>query len=191
MSNFGNSGNVQEHPKIILRTPGFSGPPGPAGPPGPPGPAPSRDIGVIYLKNNTTPTTIAEINARAVVQGTMQTGTLVNFIKDPSSNSLKYTGDGGIFHIVATFSFTSGSQDICGFYIGRNQNPSSALDPNADRISESEIYANAGSSSNQPKPAAIQTVCQLNTNDRIFFIVQNQSSTSSITVGFLKFVGIE
>jgi hypothetical protein len=146
---------------------------------------------VIYLKENTTPTTIAAINARAVVQGTMQTGTLVNFIKDPSSNSLKYTGDGGIFHIVATFSFTSGSQNICGFYIGRNQNPSSALDPNADRISESEIYANAGPNSNQPKPVAIQTVCQLNTNDRIFFIVQNQSSTSSITVGFLKLVGIE
>ena len=150
----------------------------------------TKEVGVLYLKNNTTPTVISAINARAIVDGTMQTGLLDAFAKDVGTNSLKYIGAGGRFHVVATFSFISGSQDICGFYIGVNRNQSSSLDPNADRISESEIYANAGSTSNQPKTGTIQTVLDLNANDRLFFIVQNQSSTNSIVVGFLKFVVI-
>lgn len=168
-------------PKIILRVPGIAGPPGPA---------PTKEVGVMYLKNNTTPTGIPSVNARAVVNGTMQTGTLLNFAKDTGTNSLRYLGAGGLFHVIATFSFSDGSQNVCGFYIGRNQNISSSLDPNADRISESEIYSNSGSSSNQPKTGAIQTVCQLNTDDRLFFIVQNQTAAAPITVEFLKFVAI-
>jgi hypothetical protein len=65
----------------------------------------------------------------AVVAGTMQTGTLFNFEKDATTNSLKYTGDGGRFHVVATFNFYSGSNNTCGFYIGKNTNPASALGP--------------------------------------------------------------
>lgn len=168
-------------PKIILRVPGVAGPQGPA---------PTKEIGVMYLKNNATPTQISPANARAVVEGTMQTGTLLNFAKDTNTNSLRYLGSGELFHVVATFSFIDGSQNVCGFYIGRNQDISSALDPDADRISESEIYCNSGSSSNQPKSATIQTVCQLNTDDRLFFIVQNQTAAAPITVEFLKFVVI-
>ena len=153
------------------------------------GVAGNHDLGVIYLKNNTTETTIPSLNARAVVAGTMQTGTLFNFEKDATTNSLKYTGDGGRFHVVATFNFYSGSNNTCGFYIGKNTNPASALDPNADRISESEIYANAVSQT-KPSATAIQTVLDLNPGDRIFFIVQNKDSTSSITVEFLKFVAV-
>jgi hypothetical protein len=153
------------------------------------GVAGNHDLGVIYLKNNTTATTIPSLNARAVVAGTMQTGTLFNFEKDATTNSLKYTGDGGRFHVVATFNFYSGSNNTCGFYIGKNTNPASALDPNADRISESEIYANAVNQ-NKPSATAIQTVLDLNPGDRIFFIVQNKDSTASITVEFLKFVAV-
>ncbi len=168
-------------PKIILRVPGVAGPPGPV---------PTKEVGVMYLKNNATPTEIPSINARAVVEGAMQAGTLVNFAKDAGTNSLRYLGSGGLFHVIATFSFRDGSQNVCGFYIGRNQDISSPLDPNADRISESEIYCNSGSSSNQPRTAAIQTICQLNTDDRLFFIVQNQTAAVPITVEFLKFVAI-
>jgi hypothetical protein len=89
---------------------------------------------MMYLKNNTTPIPIASPNARSVVSGVVQTGELVNFVKDSGSNSLIYKG----------------------------------LDANADRVSESEIYVNAGTPSNQPQSAAVQTVTTLNYNDRVF-----------------------
>lgn len=146
------------------------------------------EVGVIYLKNNTVPTPIGSINSRAVVVGPMLTGELFNFTKDIDTNSLKYNGPGGVFHIIASFNFFAGSQHVCGFYIGRSTNAAVALDPNADRISESEIYINSAASSAQPVGGMVQTVLSLNTNDRIFFIVQNKDSTNSITVQFLKFI---
>jgi hypothetical protein len=142
----------------------------------------------MYLKNNTIATDITAINQRKVVGGTMSVGTLYNFIKDPSTNSLKYTGPGGRFHIVTTFNFNGGARDIYGFYIGKNTNDVTPLDPNADRISESEVYINSNQFNDQPAAGAIQTVLDLNTNDRVFFIVQNRETTSDITVEFMKFV---
>lgn len=156
--------------------------------PGSQGPPRSEDSGAIYLKANAVPTPIPITNGRAVVSGVMQTNMLVNFEKDATSNSLKYLGTNGKFHAIATFSFYSGSQDTCGFYIGVNRDPSSPLDPNADRISESEIYTNAGSSSNQPQSGCIQTLVQLATGDRIFFIVQNKTKSDDILVEFMKLV---
>ena len=147
----------------------------------------NNDVGVMYLKNNTTPTIISVQNDRYVVSGTMSTGILYNFIKDPSTNSLKYTGVGGRFHIIATFNFLEGSQNTCGFYIGHNTDDTTPLNPDADRISESEIYINSSTPSNQPVGGAIQTVLDLQTNDRVFFIVQNRDAATNITVQFLKF----
>lgn len=156
--------------------------------PGSQGPPRSEDSGTIYLKANTIPTPIATINGRAVVSGVMETSMLINFEKDATTNSLKYLGTNGRFHAIATFSFYAGSQDTCGFYIGINRDPSSPLDPDADRISESEIYTNAGSASNQPQSGAIQTLVQLTTDDRIFFIVQNKSKAGPIEVEFMKLI---
>jgi hypothetical protein len=169
---------------------GFQGPQGPVGATGQDGSGSpgNNDVGVMYLKNNTIPTIITTINERKVVSGTMSTGILFNFIKDPSTNSLKYTGPGARFHIIANFSFSGGSRDIYGFYIGKNTNPSSSLDPNADRISESEVYVNSNQANDQPAAGSIQTVLDLNTDDRVFFIVQNRETTADITVEFMKFV---
>ena len=161
---------------VLLTAPGTQGPPR------------SEDSGVIYLKNNDIATPISIANGRAVASGTMLTSWLVNFEKDASTNSLKYKGTNGRFHAIATFSFYSGSQDTCGFYIGVNRDPSSPLDPDADRISESEIYTNAGSASNQPQSGAIQALVQLASDDRIFFIVQNKSKAGPIEVEFMKLV---
>jgi hypothetical protein len=63
------------------------------------------------------------------------------------------------------------------------------LSADADRISESEVYIE---SRNQHKPVAgtIQTVLDLNTDDRLFFIVQNRDDSHDITVQFLKFVAV-
>lgn len=148
----------------------------------------SNNIGVMYLKANTVPTPIASVNARAVASGTVQTGELVNFQKDGSTNSLVYKGETGRFLVIASFNFYEGSQNTCGFYIGINRNIASDLNANADRVSESEIYVNAGTPSNQPQSATVQTVATLNYNDRVFFIVQNKDSSGSITVEFLKLI---
>jgi hypothetical protein len=167
-------------PSIVFSA---EGPQGAIGP-GVPG---NNDVGVIYLKNNATPTPISEINARVVVAGSMQTGELLNFVKDATTNSLKYNGPGGKFHVLATFNFTTNSQNVCGFYIGRSTNSAVPLDANADRISESEIYINATTAANQPVGGAIQAVLGLQSGDRIFFIVQNKTAANAITVEFLKF----
>lgn len=148
----------------------------------------SNNVGVMYLKANTIPTPIASINGRAVVSGVVQTGELVNFEKHSTTNSLRYLGASGKFLIIATFNFYEGSQKICGFYIGINRNIASALSADADRISESEVYVNAGTPSNQPQSATVQTVATLNYNDRVFFIVQNKDAASEITVEFLKLI---
>jgi hypothetical protein len=162
--------------QVLLTAPGSQGPPR------------SEDSGAIYLKANTIATPIGTINGRAVASGTMLTNSLVNFEKDASTNSLKYKGTSGKFHAIATFSFFAGSQNTCGFYIGVNRDASSSLDADADRISESEIYTNAGSASNQPQSGVIQSLVQLNTDDRIFFIVQNKTAASEILVEFMKLV---
>jgi hypothetical protein len=162
--------------QVLLTAPGSQGPPR------------SEDSGAIYLKANTISTPIATINGRAVVSGNMLTSSLINFEKDASTNSLKYKGTSGRFHSIATFSFFAGSQNTCGFYFGINRDPSSPLDADADRISESEIYTNAGSASNQPQSGTIQSLVQLNTDDRIFFIVQNQSAATAILVEFMKLI---
>jgi hypothetical protein len=47
---------------------------------------------------------------------------------------------------------------------------------------------NAGTVSNQPKAATVQTVATLHYNDRVFFIVQNKDAASKITVEFLKLI---
>jgi hypothetical protein len=159
---------------------------GPQGPPGD-GVAGNNDVGVIYLKNNSVATTISGANARAVVAGSMQTGALLNFAKDASTNSLKYSGPGGRFHIVVTFNFTTNSQNVCGFYVGHNTDDTTPLDADADRISESEIYVNSSTTANQPVAGAIQTVLNIQPSDRVFFIVQNRTAANAITVKFLKF----
>ena len=155
---------------------------------GPQGPAATKDYGVLFLKNNAVPTPISAPNARAVVSGSTQVGELFNFAKDATTNSLKYLGNGGMFHLTATFNLTAGNQKTCGFYLGISRDQNAALDPNGDRISESEIYVNSSTPSNQPVAGAVQTVQQLNTNDRVFFIVQNQTSDTSIVVQFLKLI---
>ena len=168
---------------------GVTGPTGPTGPAGA-GVAGNNDVGVMYLKNNSTATTIGAINQRAIVAGGVTTGTLFNFQKHASTNSLQYLGTGGKFHIVATFNFTvAASQNTCGFYVGKNTNISSGLSADADRISESEVYITCPNQSDAIA-GAIQTIVDLNTNDRIFFIVQNRSAAKDITVEFLKFVAV-
>jgi hypothetical protein len=117
----------------------------------------------------------------------MLTGELYNFAKDSTTNSLKYSGPGGLFHIGATFNFETTSQNICGFYVGHSTDDSVALDPDGDRISESEVYVNGSTTANQPVGGAIQSVLDLATDDRVFFIVQNKTAANNITVEFLKF----
>jgi hypothetical protein len=145
-------------------------------------------VGVMYLKDNSTPTPITQINQRKVVVGDIQTGILNNFIKDTTTNSLKYVGPPARFQVITTFNFYEGNQRTCGFYIGHNTDDTTPLDPNGDRISESEIYINSSNPSTQPIGGSIQTVLDLNTNDRVFFIVQNKDAATNITVEFMKFV---
>jgi hypothetical protein len=51
------------------------------------------------------------------------------------------------------------------------------------------VYIDCPSSS-KPVAGTIQTVLDLNTDDRLFFIVQNKEAAKDITVEFLKFVAV-
>lgn len=178
--------------KLDVGGSGSAGPPGPTGATGAPGAgvAGNNDVGVMYLKGNTFATTIPFINAREVVVGGITTGTLYNFQKHATTNSLQYLGAGGRFHVIATFNFeTEVSNNTCGFYVGLNRNIASGLSADADRISESEVYIHSSSSS-KPVGGALQAIVDLNTNDRLFFIVQNKDAAKYILVEFLKFIAV-
>lgn len=174
---------------------GIQGPTGATGPQGPigisgSGVAGNNDIGVMYLKGNTFATTIPFINAREIVAGGITTGVLYNFQKHATTNSLQYIGTGGRFHVIATFDFeTEVSNNTCGFYVGVNRDIASGLSANGDRISESEVYIHSSNSS-KPVAGALQTIVDLNTNDRLFFIVQNKDAAKYILVEFLKFIAV-
>jgi hypothetical protein len=66
-------------------------------------------------------------------------------------------------------------------------NKGGAINPSADRISESEAYINTPQSG-RADAAAIQALVQLDPNDRVYMIVQNTTSTANVTVEFMNLV---
>ena len=148
----------------------------------------SVSIGNMYMKLNTTPTAIDTQGDRYNISGTTQVnGINRRFNHDAANNALQYVGaQSKLFHVNLTFTIAPESNNQkYGIYVGVNRGGS--IDPTADRITESEAYINT-SQAGRADAASIQALVKLNTNDKVYMIVQNTTSAADVTVEFLNMV---
>jgi hypothetical protein len=147
-----------------------------------------RSIGAMYMKNNAIETVIPNVNDRVPMAGVTQVnGINQRFSHDLANNALEYTGIlSQTFHITATFTIAPASNNQkYGIYLGVNRG--GAIDPNADRISESEVYINTPQSG-RADAAAVQALVTLNEGDKVYMILQNVTSSANVTVEFLNMI---
>jgi hypothetical protein len=140
------------------------------------------------MKNNAVATTITTQGDRYNIAGTTQVnGINRRFNHDASNNALQYVGAlTRQFHVISTFTIAPASNNQkYGIYIGVNKG--GAIDPTADRISESEAYINTAQAG-RADAASIQAILTLEPNDRVYMIVQNVTGTADVTVEFLNMV---
>lgn len=144
-------------------------------------------IANMYMKNNAVETVVTVVSDRYAVLGTTELGTLTQrFTLNQSENSLTYTSSvTRTFRVQATFTLTSGNNNIIGNYLAVNKN-GNPIDPNADRISESEVYITT--SGTRPDSGAIQAFVELSEGDKLYIITQNTSNTQNITFVFLQVI---
>lgn len=143
-------------------------------------------IAQLYMKLNATATDVLVIEGRYPAAGTTETTTGLNqkFTHIQERNSLRYDSTiPRVFRVVATFTALSGQNNVLGFYLGKIS-AGNTQNADADRLTESEIYITA--SGTRPDAGAIQTFVEMEQNDELYFIVQNRSATTDITVEFLN-----
>jgi hypothetical protein len=142
----------------------------------------SVTLGNMYMKNNEVATDIIVQNNRYKMAGVTQVNSLnQRFNHDLDNNSLQYISTNSrVCSITVGLTFLAPTNNVIGFYIGINRG--GAIDPDADRISESEVYVTANGS--RPDNAFFQTLTTINLNDKVYIIVQNKSGTGDVTVEF-------
>ena len=143
-------------------------------------------IGNMYMKLNTTATDVLISGDRYAMAGTTQSnGVNQKFTHVPANNSMRYDSTiPRLFRVLATFTCLSGNNNIIGIYIGVKRGVS--IDPDADRILESEVYLTTSGA--RPDVGAVQALVELNQNDEVYMIVKNTSATNDITIEFLNMV---
>lgn len=143
-------------------------------------------IANLYMKNNAVATDVVTQGARYAMAGVTEvSSTNQKFAHVLARNSVQYTSSvPRIFRIVCSFSLIAANNNIVGVYIGVKRGAS--VDPDADRISESEIYITT--TSTRPDAGVVQCITTLNEDDEVYLIVQNTSSSNDITVGFMNLI---
>jgi hypothetical protein len=148
----------------------------------------SSAIGNMYIVNNPTSTSIAVQGNRYPLKGAANPSVYnqrfsLSLIDGVSI--LTYTNNiKRLFLITFGFTVLSGNNNVIGIYIGVNRTIGSSLDANNDRITESELYLTTNGT--RPDSGFSQCITELNYGDRVYMIVQNTSSTNSITINFLN-----
>jgi hypothetical protein len=147
----------------------------------------STAIANMYMKNNATATPISVIGDRYAMAGVTEFGpTRQRFSHDVATNTLEYTSSvPRIFRIQCSYTVLSGSNNIIGVYVGINRT-GAALDPDADRVTESEMYTTTSGS--RPDSGVAQCIATLNEGDRVYVIVQNNTSTNDVTIEFMNMI---
>lgn len=137
----------------------------------------TSEIGNMYMLNNTTATVISSSGTAVKVLGTTTENT-INQKFSHSDNRLTYTG--GLirdFQVSATATLTSGNNNVIGLYVAKN----------GVVITSSEMYATT-SSGGRAESIACQTILEMQENDYIEIWVENDSSTTNITVEYLNVI---
>ena len=135
----------------------------------------SAYVGSMYMQDNLVATVIAETNTAVKVAGTTTEG-IFNRSFVHASNRLTYQGDPTLFfNVTAVLSLTSGNNNKIGIYVGKNDTA----------ITSSELYINTDAGG-RFENVTVTTPVQLATNDYIEVFVENDTSTSNITVDGLQ-----
>jgi hypothetical protein len=148
----------------------------------------TRSIGAMYMKNNAVETVIPNVNDRVKMAGVTEVnGINQRFAHDLANNALEYTGViSRSFHITTTFTIEPASNNQrYGIYMGVNRGGS--IDPDTDRISESEVYINT-TQTGRADAAAVQALVTLNQGDKVYMIVQNVTSSANATIVFFNMI---
>jgi hypothetical protein len=141
----------------------------------------------MFMKDNATQTVVSVTNDRYAASGTFSVSNITQrFLLDDTIGAVEYVSSvSNLFKIQLSFSILSGVNNIIGIYLGINRT-GGVLDPDADRIPESEVYITA--SGTRPDAAFIQCAAYLEQGDRVYMIVQNKSATTNITVQFANMI---
>lgn len=141
----------------------------------------------MFLKDNTIESEITTIGQRVQVAGNTEVGLIsTGFTHSAVDNTLQYIGaTTSIFKASCSISLSAQGQNRkLGVYLAINTGGS--LDPDVDRISESEVYT--FSSANRNEAVSVFFLRELNLNDRVYVIVQNETSTTNILVEFFNLI---
>lgn len=131
----------------------------------------SSSSGHLYMQANATATVIAATGTPVKVAGTTTEGpSTVKF--SHTDNRLTYTGAlVRRFRVTAICSFSSGANNQVGTYVAKN----------GTVIDDSETYATANTSG-RLENVVVQTIVDLEENDYVEIFVENNTSTTNITV---------
>ena len=137
----------------------------------------SADVSQYYMNGNATATTVSVIGDLYKVSGTTTSSSVTSKFTN-TDNRATYIGVlDKFFKVTATLSLNSGNNNQVGVYIAKN----------GVALNESEIYVTTNSGG-RAEAAVVQTLTQLTTNDYIEVFVENDTSTSNITVTDLNVI---
>ena len=137
----------------------------------------SKEIAQYYMNGNATVTTVSSSGVAYKVAGTTINGALTSKFTH-TNNRATYTGSiTRPFYVTATLSVESGNNNVIGIYISKN----------GTILTDSEVYitTNAGG---RAEAATVQTLTTLEDTDYIEIFVENDTSTTNITVTDLNVI---
>lgn len=143
-------------------------------------------IANMYMKNNETATVVSVQGTKYAMAGVTEVSSInQKFAHILARNSVQYTSSvPRIFRIACSFSLTAAQNNVIAVYLGVKRGES--VDPDADIISESEVYVAA--TGTRPDAGVVQCITALNEDDEVYLIVQNTSGTNDITVSFMNLI---
>lgn len=137
----------------------------------------SNEIGQYTMTGNATVTTISALSTPVKVAGTT-TASAVNQKFTHTSNRLTYTGAiTRDFYVSATVTLSSGNNNQVGVYVTKN----------GLTLDESETYLTTNTGG-RVENGMVQTLVELSENDYIEIFVENNTSTTNVTVQDLNTV---
>lgn len=137
----------------------------------------SADISQYYMNGNATATTVSVIGDLYKVAGTTTSASVTQKFTN-TDNRATYNGAlTRFFKVTATLSVTSANNNQVGIYVAKN----------GTALAESEIYITTNASG-RAEGAVVQTLTQLTNGDYVEIFVENDTSTSDITVTELNVI---
>lgn len=137
----------------------------------------SSEVSQYYMNGNATATTISVQGDKYKAAGTTTSGANTSKFTNTDNRATYIGAITRPFFITATLSVTSGNNNQIGLYIAKN----------GTVLTESEIYITTNASG-RAENGTVQTLATLTENDYIEIFVENDSSTTDITVTDLNVI---